>query len=190
MPTTLAPEVRTLHSTRRPRLAREGLLRPGAGADLSIASHVVGRSAIVRLVAEEESIRLYAWGSDQSVRLCCRVRVERTGCRYGGTRPWFRCPRCDSRRAVLFGFASDGRFGCWGCMDLVYASQDERKMSRLWRKQAILERKLVDGYRKPNGMHWRTFVEICKKLDSAFAKEERLFCDGARALMRRRSWSW
>lgn len=173
-------------------LARRGFLRPGRHADLSIASHQARRSATIRLVVKGESIRLHyvcPSGSDKPLSICCHVRVERTSCRYGGTRPWFRCPRCRSRRAVLYGFASDGKFGCWGCMDVVYESQDARKMSRLWRRQAKLEAKLLDGYRKPKCMHWSTFMSVYKQLAAVRARQDRLFCDGGRALLRRRGWS-
>lgn len=172
-------------------LARKCLLQPDRDAYLRLASHKDGQSAIVRLVTKGESIQLfYAWtgGSDKFLWTCCRVRVERTSCHYGGTRPWFRCPRCDARRAVLFGFAKDGRFGCWNCMDLVYASQDERKMCRLWRRQAKLEARLIEGYRRPKGMRWCTLAEIHRNLDDVHARQERLFSDGARVLMRRRGW--
>lgn len=115
------------------------------------------------------------------------VELERTQCRYGGSRPWLRCPRCGVRRAVLY-LAEDTHFGCRGCMRLVYASQDERKLRRLWRKQSKLESRLVDRYRRPKGMHWRTFLQTFKQLSEVQAKQNRLFCDGARTLLRRRGW--
>lgn len=172
-------------------LARKGLLSPGSSAYLPLTSHDAGQSATVRIVAEEDCIRvLYAWTSrgGKSASTCCHIQLERTSCHYGGARLWFRCPRCDSRRAILFGLAPYRSFGCWGCMDVVYASQDARKMCRLWRRQAKLEGLLVGGYRRPRGMHWRTLNHIYKCLDAVLSKQDRLFCDGARALMRRRGW--
>lgn len=172
-------------------LTRQGLLQSGKDADLEMVSHDANHAAVVHLLTKDEGIELFydlGDGSNKPPRITCFVRVERTSCRYGGSRPWFRCPRCDSRRAVLFGFASDGRFGCWSCIDVVYTSQDERKIERLWRRQAKLERSLVDGYRKPKSMRWSTFAEICKQHEAVLAKQNRLFCDGARTLMRRRGW--
>lgn len=171
-------------------LASKGLLQSGKDADLAIASHDTNHGALVRLVSKDEGIELfYEWadGSNKPPRISCFVQVERTTCHYGGNRPWFRCPRCDARRAVLLGFAQDGRFGCWGCMDLVYASQDERKVSRLWRKQATLESRLVDSYRKPRGMHWSTFAAIYKQLAVVRTSQEKLFCEGARSFLRTHS---
>jgi hypothetical protein len=48
------------------------------------------------------------------------VSIVRTACHYGGTRPWWLCPRCGDRRAVIYGSA-DSRFGCHGCMRLAFA---------------------------------------------------------------------
>jgi len=30
------------------------------------------------------------------------IPVERTPCHFGGSRPWFRCPQCDTRVSVLY----------------------------------------------------------------------------------------
>jgi hypothetical protein len=38
------------------------------------------------------------------------VRLERTACNYGGHRPWFRCPGCSDRVALLY--LRSGRFAC------------------------------------------------------------------------------
>jgi hypothetical protein len=72
-------------------------------------------------------------------------------------------------------------------MDLVYGSQDERKMARLWRKQRKLELKLAERWRRPRGMHWGTFRTIATKLNATLERQERLFCAGARALLERRA---
>ena len=47
------------------------------------------------------------------------IRLERTPCHYGGERVWCRCPRCGSRRAVLYSLY--GRFLCVRCNDLAYS---------------------------------------------------------------------
>lgn len=57
------------------------------------------------------------------------VPIERTDCRYGGNRPWFRCPGllygegCGRRCALLF--FHDGHFACRTCHRLLYRSQFE-----------------------------------------------------------------
>ena len=41
------------------------------------------------------------------------IEVERTPCHYGGTRPWFRCPRCARRCAVLYMRGGWFKCGTW-----------------------------------------------------------------------------
>ena len=99
-----------------------------------------------------------------------RVAVEWTPCRYGGERPWWRCPGCGSRRAVLYlvyGIARAG-FLCRACAGLSYQSQREDAEGRtLLRAFAIRERLgqkeggvCVPFPRKPRGMHWRTYDRL------------------------------
>ena len=52
-----------------------------------------------------------------------RVGVERTPCTFGGMRPWFVCPGCRTRRAMLF--CVGGVFRCRVCHDLAYRSTRE-----------------------------------------------------------------
>ncbi len=69
-----------------------------------------------------------------------RVALDWTPCRYGGSRPWFRCPNCGSRRAILF--CVGGRFRCRICHDLVYASTWEDPADRARRRADKARRKL------------------------------------------------
>jgi len=114
------------------------------------------------------------------------VWVERTPCHYGGSRPWWLCPRCHSRRGLIYGVARDGRFGCRECMRLGYSSETEDVVSRLWRKQRKLEAKLEENYRKPKGMHSRTYQRIFAKIDEVEERKDAAFCLGALAFLRRR----
>jgi len=118
----------------------------------------------IRVQAESHQLRLSYSASNQPFDY--PVSVERTPCHYGGSRPWFRCPRCSARNAVLYGTAADGRFGCRRCMRLGYASESESLIDRINRKLHKLEAKLADG-KKPKWMRWRTFDRICKQLDAA-----------------------
>jgi hypothetical protein len=75
-------------------LSRRGLLRPANNAVLQMESQEADRTAIIGLVVMNESIRLhYAWagGNDKRLSICCTVQLERTTCRFGGARLWFRC---------------------------------------------------------------------------------------------------
>lgn len=83
-----------------------------------------------------------------------RIPLERTECHFGGTRPWFRCPGCNNRVAILF--MHRRHFACRTCHDLVYASQSEDLLNRAWRMQDKIEEKLGPSHERPRGMHART----------------------------------
>ena len=69
-------------------------------------------------------------GDWESVRQV--VTLAWTPCHYGGERPWFRCPGCQRRVAVLCG--DDRLFLCRHCYRLPYTSQYETRLDRLYRK--------------------------------------------------------
>lgn len=118
-----------------------------------------------------------------------RVGVERTACHYGGARPWFRCPRCWGRVAILY---LRGWPGCRKCSRLAYPSQSMDAIDRSWRRTHKLGRRLSGGaeewnYRRPKGMRCATF----ERLRDAYWREEQLrdemlaqFVDRMRWLLR------
>lgn len=72
-----------------------------------------------------------------------RVYLTYTACNYGGDRPWFVCPSCGRRCAVLWG---KGRFLCRLCQRVAYASQNESGSSRAIRRVHEIRAKLrVEG---------------------------------------------
>lgn len=102
-----------------------------------------------------------------------RVALTYTGCHYGGARPWFVCPGCGRRVAILYG----GRvFVCRRCRSLAYESSREQPYARAMRRAQKLRERLGDagGWRssasaKPRGMHWETHERL---LDAALEAEE------------------
>lgn len=98
------------------------------------------------------------------------VWLETTPCNYGGDRTWFRCPGCDSRRAVLFSVS--GRFRCRQCHDLAYSSTREDAMDRAFRRCAELRTNIGGSFGqpvwtippKPDGMTWRRYDRIVAQL--------------------------
>lgn len=90
------------------------------------------------------------------------IGITHTACTYGGGRSWFSCPRCHSRAAVLY--LRQSRFACRACHRLVYASQSEDVMARMWRKQAKLEARLGPNWSRPKGMHRSTHETIMGKV--------------------------
>jgi hypothetical protein len=108
------------------------------------------------------------------------VAIEYTPCNFGGVRPWFRCPSCDSRRAKLHRPPAGSRFRCRECHELGYLSArtagDDVTQARL-RFQRIHEK--IDGTRphpsnyltppdRPKGMHESTYTALTDDLRAAF----------------------
>jgi hypothetical protein len=142
-------------------------------------------SGNVSVWSDGDEVRLtYTWtphGGNPQVFIY-PVRIARTPCRYGGARPWFPCPRCGDRRAVLYGVASDGKFGCRRCMRLAYASEAEDACGRSWRTQRKFAARL--GAKddtsphppRPKGMHERTYKRIVRRiLDQEMRRDEQLY---------------
>ncbi len=97
-----------------------------------------------------------------------RVAITRTPCALGGTRPWFACPRCNKRVAVLHFGRSDA--GCVQCLGLRYPSQSEGWFDRDYRQEERLKRRLSGSYGRPKGMHTMTYE---RHLQSLFKISER-----------------
>ena len=107
------------------RLQRAGALTPGRA--FSWRWMASGRTrASIQIHAEPWQIELvYRYTCEgQPVELVRQVvLLESTPCTLGGSRPWFRCPTCSRRVAIIYGA---GRlFGCRPCKSLAYASQFE-----------------------------------------------------------------
>jgi hypothetical protein len=83
-----------------------------------------------------------------------RIAIERTPCNYGGSRPWFGCPICRKRVAVLY--LRQAVFKCRACARVAYASQSQDAIGRTWLKQQKAEAKLGAGWRRTKGMHEAT----------------------------------
>ena len=92
------------------------------------------------------------------------VPLDWTACHLGGQRPWFLCPCCYRRVAVLFG---GKMFACRHCHNLAYDCQREAEHSRLLGRAQKIQRRLgwdgPHGWRKPKGMHWRTFERLVRE---------------------------
>lgn len=146
------------------QIARKGLLMPGRWFSWSWTYTHSGERAGsigIQVSADAEHVTLdYQWtpyGSDP-ISVKQPIKFERTSCNYGGSRPWFRCPKCGRRCAVLY--FGNGRYACRKCNQVAYTSQSEDSMSRAWRKQNKIEAKLIDGWGKPKGMHWKTYERL------------------------------
>ena len=93
------------------------------------------------------------------------VALEWTACHFGGQRPWFLCPCCDRRVAVLYGGSI---YACRHCHDLAYSCQREQTHDRLLsRVQKVRDRLGWEKKHgsKPKGIHWRTFERLIREHD-------------------------
>ena len=73
-----------------------------------------GRGIAFSAFPERLELRFYADPTDRQSRVIRQVvPIERTPCNFGGTRPWFRCPTCGGRVAMLV--ADQNRFCCRRC---------------------------------------------------------------------------
>ena len=148
------------------RLHREGLLRSGVATTWAWTDKATGeRLAAIGLRAADGTLTLAYSLNDKPTHQW--VPLERTPCHYGGSRPWFNCPRCRRRVAVLYLRASG--FACRRCQRLTYASRSDDAIDRTWRRQAKLEARLGPHWKRPKGMHRATRDRLIAEI---FACEE------------------
>jgi len=147
-------------------LARRGNLQPGANLEWRWSSGDMPLGSVGVRASNDHLRLIYTWTPHGAPArsMDCRVSIETTRCNFGGVRPWFRCPRCNCRRAVLYGTASDGRFGCRGCMRLAFNIEAETTWGRICRKRHKLEAKLVAHREKPRKMRWDAYARIRMQL--------------------------
>lgn len=93
-------------------------------------------------------------------------------CTFGGSRPWWRCPCCMRRVAVLY--VGRDALACRHCHRLAYRGDREADDDRALRRAAAIRRRL--GWRpgiahghggKPKGMHWSTYWRLVARHDAS-----------------------
>lgn len=176
------------------QIARRGLLRPGAFSwHWSRDGEQVG-SVGVRVAGDAQRVILtYQWTpyNGEPHHVDCTLRIERTPCNYGGGRPWFLCPSCERRCAVVYFGAPGGRYACRHCVRVGYLSQCEDETGRLWLKQRKIECRLAggaaewNGWTKPKGMHQQTFDRLRRQIWELEMRRDELIAVLAASLWRR-----
>ena len=90
------------------------------------------------------------------------VHLTWTGLHFGGRRPWFLCPDCSRRVAILY---HADRFACRHCHNLTYDCQRETGSDRAQRRASKIGKRLewTKGRQasRPKWMHQRTFFRLC-----------------------------
>ncbi len=148
------------------KMHRQGQLRSNASSVITDEAH-----AEMQLVAQTDRVAIrhgirFLAGFRELARQT--VKLDNTPCNYGGERPWFRCPGCDTRVAILYGqklangaSVKNRRFKCRRCHNLVYPSQRETWRSRMFTKAEKLWGRIGGRWGgKPKGMHWRTYNRL------------------------------
>lgn len=179
-------------------LARKGCLKPGAVCILSwtrgegqLAGTIWTRMdrdrPFVTLEYSTQRSGETKWTPHRD-----RVWLDPTTCHYGGTRDWFVCSRCGTRRAVLYSLG--GMFACRACHDLAYASTREDARERCdGRIRRLAEQLGSDGNGrrgflwtlpdKPAGMHWTTYERLTGELLRTHELREDLFAESAARIL-------
>jgi hypothetical protein len=162
--------------------AREGVLTPGYSGtrcwqlDGKIIHAVHVRSAFGQMILTySHNVSSEAWRDEQYI-----VRIERTSCHLGGSRPWFVCPAvgCQRRVAMLYGGAI---FACRHCYRLAYRCTRESDGDRATRRADRLRAQLGwepgilnGGGPKPKWMRWSTFERLAREHDHVVQRALRL----------------
>lgn len=100
--------------------------------------------------------------------------IDRTPCRFGGSRPWFRCPECRRRVAILYG---DSRLACRHCRRPTYPVQRLAPMGRSLARAQRLRVQLGGSVDltlpfppRPKGMHSFTYTTLAIRAMAAEAQ--------------------
>ncbi len=160
-----------MHSLDIRRIARDGLLTPGRSFNWQWSRRGNVLASIGVEVDTTNSVTLNyrskQGGEWQDKRY--QVLIERTPCNYGGSRPWWHCPCCGRRVAVLWG---DSIYACRHCQQINYESTRTTESSKPFERADKLRMKLgwPEGIAhgpgaRPKGMHRGTFARQLQKLN-------------------------
>lgn len=153
-------------------LARAGHLEQH-GARLSLTWSTGAN--VVLYPTPDAVVLAYRWRSDATGGewrdAAERVPLDWTEPNYGGRRPWWRCPVCGVRVAILYGAA---RFLCRRCSALAYPSQNENEGDRALRRANKIRARLggrpgmLNAFPpRPKGMHHATYRRLRWEVEDA-----------------------
>lgn len=133
--------------------ARRGTLAPGCSGTWSWSNSHTGEhtGSIGYRMTDGAAVLSYTLNGDPKTQ---HVSILRTPCHFGSSRPWFACPNCAARVAVLY--LRRGGFHCRQCARVAYYSQSEDACGRSWIKQQKAEARLGKCWARPKGMHRAT----------------------------------
>ena len=166
------------------RWHRGGYMRAGCSFSCSWNCGGEPSGSIGVVVHGADSLALqYMLGSEGQRRDGSQhIRLTRTACSYGNSRPWFACPVCQRRAGVLYMRA--GRFACRQCQRVSYSSQSCDLLDRMWRKQSKIEARLGEHWQRPKGMRLKTYERLMQVLLTCEEQREEAFAAFATRLLR------
>lgn len=150
-------------------MARHGLLRPYASSFMSWSRN--GFEVLrVQLRAFSKVLLIDGVKPDATER----VSIVCSRCNFGAQRPWFICPKCRRRVAILYLCPA---LLCRNCTGLHYKSQHQVRMMREFERAMRLQYKInseftrlfgelapCDEIPKKKYRHWRTHDQLVMKL--------------------------
>lgn len=149
---------------------RDGVLVPGRSFNTTWTRHGETVATVRVSVGHDCVVFSYrqSWRGGPWRDCTNTILLAWTECHYGGKRPWWQCPVCDRRAALLY--SGDGCYACRRCRQLAYRSQREteedlaarranRVRKRLGWPQGILN--MPGG--KPKGMHLETYLRLVEQ---------------------------
>jgi len=152
-------------------MKRQGYLRANAGGTLTWSRHGE-KIASTGYQSTGHSLRLiyrYRYDGEDWQDVDMAVQLSWSPCRFGGERPYFICPAIGCGKRVQHLYGGSRYYVCRHCLNLAYQCQKEELLDRAARRADKLREKLecepgiLNGapYRKPKGMHWRTYQRLC-----------------------------
>ncbi len=116
-----------------------------------------------------------------------------TPCTFGGSRLWFACPGCATRRGVLYLSPAGSRFRCRECHGLAYRSTRMDALERATERVRTVQRRLkpVGSYDpfvvppQPKGMRATTYERVREELREVQFRRDEIYVENLAALMKR-----
>jgi len=136
----------------------------------------------VGLYSMTGGVEIHAGTNRVTLSYCCQnpvsewqeyryaVDLEWTHCNFGGKRPWWGCPDCGKRVAILYG---GRKYACRHCHDLTYKSTRIAPGSEHYARANKVRMKLGWGGGvaspmgdRPKGMHKKTYLRLLLQLNA------------------------
>jgi len=154
------------------RLLKEYGLSAGGTVSMSWQNTHGGATKVrVKMSHESDWIEIQPWDYHtpspiQEYSQVIRLTHQRQ--HFGGTRPYFLCPTCRTKRRVLY---ARRVFACWECHDLTYYTRVRDEMDvanhlldKLQRKYGLADGTSTSEWQRPKYMRLEKYWQICWKV--------------------------